>query len=387
VPTALPGLRVLDLTDELGAYATKVLVDLGAEAVVVEPPGGCRLRGLGRRPGLEFAYYRASQRGVTLDVGRPEAVPLLAELAARADVIVVSPSTRAPVAGFDDETWPAWAPVDRIVAAVTPFGRTGPYRRWRATNLTVSAMGGGMLRYGPVEGPPVAMPGRQANDETGLHAAATILAALENRPVVGGQLLDVAVHEVLAAKDDLIHRYGTSGTILGREERPGLPPAGTWECRDGTINIGAFLPRHWDAFLETMDRPDILSESSLEDRMVRLQLWESLTEIITGLMATRSAHEVVTRGQANGLPCAVLNTPGEFLADPQAACRGYWRSVAAGGVTACVPGDAFVAARMFRAAADRSPAPALGEHNDDVYLGALGHDRAELAQWVDDGLV
>ena len=126
---------------------------------------------------------------------------------------------------------------------MTPFGRTGPYRRWRATNLTASAMGGGVLRYGPLEGPPVAMPGRQAFDEVGIHAAATILAALENRPVIGGQLLDLAVHEVMAAKDDLIHRYGTSGTILGQRGAAGptrLPARGS--ATTSTINIGVFLP-------------------------------------------------------------------------------------------------------------------------------------------------
>jgi benzylsuccinate CoA-transferase BbsE subunit len=151
-PPPLEGIRTLDLSGAIGAYCTKLLADLGADVVKVEPPGGDELRGkppfrdgvIGREASLAFAYYHANKRGITLDVTRDASLDLLAELGADADVIVLSPSPRARVAGFADGRL-SWAGAQAVVCSVTPFGLTGPYRNWRATNLINSAMGG-MLR-------------------------------------------------------------------------------------------------------------------------------------------------------------------------------------------------------------------------------------------------
>src|SRR5262249_13536379 len=136
--------RVLDVSDAIGAYCTRLLAGLGADVIKVEPPTGDELR---RRPpfrdgvegddaSLVFAYYHAGKRGVTLDTRRRESVPLLRELAAGVDVVVASPSRRRPLAGFDDERLElAWATDDAVVCTVTPYGVTGPHRHWRATHF------------------------------------------------------------------------------------------------------------------------------------------------------------------------------------------------------------------------------------------------------------
>ncbi len=167
---ALDGVRVADLSGAIGAYATKLLGDLGADVVTVEPPGGDRLRftpplrdGTGPPEGsLVHAYLGSAKRGVTLDVARPEAVELLAPLGDWADVVVLSPTPRSRVVGFDPERAALeWARDDSVVCCITPFGLTGPYRRRRSTHFVSYAMGGGMHRSGPPEGPPVAVPERQ----------------------------------------------------------------------------------------------------------------------------------------------------------------------------------------------------------------------------------
>ena len=225
----LDDVRVLDLSGPIGAYCTHLLADLGADVALVEPPAGDRLRRVppfaddDPRAALLFAYYHASKRSVVLD---PDG-DLLRRLGPGVDVVVVSPSPRTSLPGWDPvERSLAWAP-HAIVSAITPFGLTGPHASWRATPMTSFAMGGNMVRIGPPEGPPVTAPGRQCWDEAGVHAAIAILAALAVVDDVGAQCIDISVHEVAAAKDFLIEQYdAVEMNVHGRSGRGGLPADG-----------------------------------------------------------------------------------------------------------------------------------------------------------------
>ena len=223
-PLPLDGIRVLDLSGPVGSYGGRLLADAGADVVKVELPAGDELRRqgpfAGRQPGpersLAFAYYHANKRGIVLDYRSPEALGMLAELGASADVVLVTP----PVAGFDpDSRELSWAASDAVVCAITPFGLTGPYRSWRATHLTSCALGGGMYQYGPSEGPPLVLPGRQLYDHAGTHAAIAVLAALRARPAVGGQFIDISAHEVLGSSLYELHRYTNFQDIMRRRDR------------------------------------------------------------------------------------------------------------------------------------------------------------------------
>ncbi|MGH3191065.1 MAG: CoA transferase, partial [Streptosporangiaceae bacterium] len=218
----LGGIRVLDLAGPLGSYGCRLLADAGADVVKVEPPEGDPLRRrppfAGDRPdpqgSLSFAYYQANKRGVVLDYRRPEAAGVLAELGANADVVVLTPTAREPVAGFDAATGElAWAGPQAVVCSITPFGLTGPYRNWRSTHLVSHAMSGLMYVQGPPEGPPVVVPGQQLYDFAGTHAAVAILAALRARPQAGGQLIDMSAHEVLTQSCFDIYSYTNSVRI------------------------------------------------------------------------------------------------------------------------------------------------------------------------------
>lgn len=392
----LEGIRVLDLSGALGAYSARLLADLGADVTKVEPPDGDPMR---RRPPLRdgrtgpeaslvFATYHANKRGITLDVGSERALPLLTELGASCDVVVLSPSRRAPVIGFDrDVPQLSWAPEQAIVCAITPFGLTGPYRDYRATAFTSYAMSGLMHRVGPPEGPPVAPPGQQQWDEAGIHGAAAVVAALHARPAVGGQLIDLAVHEVAAAKDYLLERYdlealGTWGRVAG----VGIPPTGLWRTADGPLEISAHQVRHWDAFLEMLDRPEELSEPALADPIVRRDLFDSLSEIIDGLVGHRSRTDLFERGQKAGLPCSPNHTVAEFAADPQPNARSLFVETDKDGIGPTrIPWGALHASPELTAL--RRPAPTLGQHNVDVYVGELGYTYTELARWKGEELV
>ena len=373
-PGALAGLRVLDLSGPIGAYCTRLLADLGADVVLVEPPGGDPLRRMppfrGDDPNasLAFAYYHASKRTVVIDDGDAHA---LARLGADADVVVVSPSPRVSLPGWDPAAMSvAWAP-RAIVCAITPFGLTGPNAGWRATPLISYAMGGYMSRVGPVEGPPVTLPGRQCWDEAGAHAAVAVLAALRVAGTVGPQGIDLSVHEILAGKDFVLEEYDAVGlNPLGRLVGVGWPPSGTYECVDGPFSVAAHQVRHWDAFLEMLELPVELADPLLQDPLVRRERYLELRATIAELVRDRSREDLVSRGQAAGLPCGILHRPTGFVADRQLAARGTFVTTPTpwGEVPMPVPGAGFRATpSLFRA---RTKATATPGGDDVTWRGA-----------------
>jgi crotonobetainyl-CoA:carnitine CoA-transferase CaiB-like acyl-CoA transferase len=274
------------------------------------------------------------------------------------------------------------------VCALTPFGLTGPARDFRTTAFISYAMSGCAHRAGPATGPPLMVPGQQQWDEASIHAAVAVMAALRVRDRgEGGQLIDLAVHEVGAAKDFLVERYDVEAMgAWGRAVHVGIPPTGRWECADGILDIGAHQRHHWDAFLEMAGHPEELSEPALADAVLRRELHDGLAEVVAGVMAARTRAEAFSAGQRAGLPCSPLNTPAEFVADDQPRARGIFQLTEKEGV------GAFAAPwRWVHSAPElislRRPAPTLGQHNREVYGEELGHDEAELAAWRENGLV
>jgi crotonobetainyl-CoA:carnitine CoA-transferase CaiB-like acyl-CoA transferase len=367
----LGGIRVLDLAGPLGSYCGRLLADAGADVVKVEPPEGDPLRHrppfAGDRPGpqssLSFAYYHANKRGVVLDYRRPEAAAALADLGANADVIVLTPTVREPVAGFDPAAGElAWAGPQTVVCSITPFGLTGPCRTWRATHLVSHAMSGLMYVQGAPEGPPVVVPGQQLYDFTGAHAAVAVLTALRARPQVGGQLIDISAHEVLTQSCFDIYSY-TNSALIGRR-RPRATQysgGGSWPCRDGVIEFTASTDKHWFALMELLDHPAELSDPSWAHPVVRHPYEDKIIEVMRPLIAAMSREDFFVRGQQLGLPCTVINTVGDFVDDQQPRSRGFFvRRELAGVGEVDLPGEPF---RCTERVLDqyRRPAPRLGE--------------------------
>lgn len=367
----LGGIRVLDLAGPLGSYCGRLLADAGADVVKVEPPEGDPLRHrppfAGDRPGpqssLSFAYYHANKRGVVLDYRRPEAAAALADPGANADVIVLTPTVRAPVAGFDAATGElAWAGPDAVVCCITPFGLTGPYRDWRATHLTSHALSGLMYVQGAPEGPPVVVPGQQLYDFTGTHAAVAVLTALRARPRAGGQLIDMSAHEVLTQSCFDIYSY-TNSALIGRRRPRAVQYSGggSWPCRDGVIEFTASTDKHWFALMELLGHPAELSDPSWAHPVVRHPYEDKIIEVMRPLIAAMSREDFFVRGQQLGLPCTVINTVGDFVDDQQPRSRGFFvRRELAGVGEVDLPGEPF---RCTERVLDqyRRPAPRLGE--------------------------
>jgi crotonobetainyl-CoA:carnitine CoA-transferase CaiB-like acyl-CoA transferase len=375
----LGGIRVLDLSGQLGSYCGRLLADLGADVVKVELPEGDVLRHTppyaddraGPERSLSFAYYHANKRGVVLDYREPTAGALLAELGENADVVILSPTARERVTGFDPVTGQLpWAGPTAVVCSITPFGLTGPYRTWRATHLTSHAMSGLMYIQGPVEGPPVVVPGQQTYDHVGTHAAVAILTALRARPSAGGQLIDMSAHEVLTGSSFDVYAYTNSAQVTRRGTRPEVSSGnGIWECADGTIEFVASTDKHWFALVELLGSPAELSDPAWAHPGARQPHDQKIVEVMRPLIAAMSREDFVSKGQQLGLPCALVNTVGQFVADSQPRSRGYFvRGQLAGLGEFELPGKPFRSTRPLLAQY-RRPAPRLGA--DDAREVAL----------------
>jgi formyl-CoA transferase len=138
--------------------------------------------------------------------------------------------------------------------------------------------------------------------------------------------------------------------------------------------------------LGLVGRPAILSDPIYRDRKTRIELFDLLTEIIAGLLATRSAHEFLESAQAAGLPCALTQTAAEFVHADQPRARGsFVRSSRSGTGIFDMPGAPFASSPPL--ISYRTSAPTLGEANEDVYVRELGHKIADLERWRSNGLV
>jgi crotonobetainyl-CoA:carnitine CoA-transferase CaiB-like acyl-CoA transferase len=375
----LDGVRVLDLAGDMGAYGTRLLALAGADVVKVEPPAGDRQR---RRPpfasgaahfegSLEFAYYNAGKRGVVVDFADPDAESALRRLARGADLILIAPSAQAPVPGWDAAgRHLAWADPLAVVCCLTSFGSGGPDDDLRATHMISYAASGHMRAVGPPEGPPRAMPSNALYDELAAHAAAVGVAALRERSAVGGQVIELSLHDMLAYRDSVqFALYAKSHTAMStRAINPAgaSPPTGLWDTADGQVEFLVFNPPHWDGFFELVGRPPELAHPEMRVRAFRNERAAELMPVYARLIKQMTTEEIVSKAQTLRVPCAPRMTLEQVANDPQLVDRGFWveyRHPSIG--TFRAPGLPFQSRPALLELPGR-PAPLLGEHDDEL---------------------
>ncbi|MFI5269580.1 MAG: CoA transferase, partial [Chloroflexota bacterium] len=173
-PQALAGARVIELVHPYGQYCGKLLADLGADVIKIEPPGGDTSRRVGPFHGdvsLHFAYYNTNKRSLELDLTSLEGKDAFRRLVVEADALVYTPEhLRIPGLEISYEGLKALNP-KLVVAAITGFAEGGPYSHFRSTPLVAFALSGIMKNIGPPEGPPEPAPGQVAFDLTAVDAA------------------------------------------------------------------------------------------------------------------------------------------------------------------------------------------------------------------------
>jgi crotonobetainyl-CoA:carnitine CoA-transferase CaiB-like acyl-CoA transferase len=371
----LGGLRVVDLADERGEMCGRMLADLGAEVLRVEPPGGAVSRQLppfaaDERTSLFFGLRNLGKRGAVLDLGSEADREHLHALLAEADVLLESfaPGTLAGW-GLDPDALRARHP-HLVVTSMTGFGQSGPYRDFEWTDLVGFAMGGMMHRCGAPSRPPVVMPGALASDNLGVTAAfATLMALWQRIDTHTGQHVDVSAFEALAALSDWSIPSHSINPVAGTRAGAGI--YSLYRCADGWVRMIVLVKHHWKALLEWMGHPEELADPALEEFVPRLIRHAEIEKVIERFFADRKMIEVAEEAQARGLAATPLLRPGEVLENAHTKARGSFRDVdVADGVRVRMPAGLLTHEGERVHGGDR--VPRLGEHGQ----GAFSDDRA-----------
>jgi crotonobetainyl-CoA:carnitine CoA-transferase CaiB-like acyl-CoA transferase len=400
---ALAGLRVIEYSTAIAAASCgKILADLGADVIKIEPPGtGDPLRQYGpfpndlpdpERSGL-FLSLNLNKRGITLAPAIPTGRHLLHGLLAESDVFLHnwSPAEAASLELSYDTLQAQHGGL--IVAAVTPYGSSGPYANYRGTDLTACAAGGVSIGTGFPDRAPLTLPLSLGAHFSGVAAAAAILFATFARDVTGrGQLVDVSETDVLAV---LLAGYGIptyiyrgiTGIRAGRHMSLGLYPNAVFECQDGFVCFDCPQLAQWNRLLELMGNPGWIDDPRYRDRR---KITEQYPHEVDALMApwlmARDRQTIFDAAQRQRIPAGPVNTMRDAVEDAHLRERQYFVTVEREDTGPLrYPGAPY---RLSETPwSIRRPAPRLGEHNEEIYGGCLGVSREELRRLRQTGVI
>ena len=395
-PGALAGVRVVELGAFVSAaYAGKVLADLGAEVIKVEPPAGDATRGHGPFPGGVpdaeasglFLYLNANKLGVTLDPRLATGRELLDELLERADILICDlPVAQVRALGLGEGDVESRHP-GLVAVAVSCFGHEGPLSHWQGADIVSAAIGGMNDTVGEPGRPPLALPCDQSHLQAGAHAAAAALVGLFARRLTGrGQSIDIAESDIWASYNQpgRAHIYVHEGRVRrrGGHRTMGVYPYTVLPVQDGYLSMIAGRGRQWKRFLELVGDGDVPEWYSTDERFAdRLQISRYHADEMDGRLApfleSHTKQELFTESQARGIPFAPVYDAAEVVADEHLQERGYFVEI-----DHPVAGPQIYPGAPYQLSdspwAIRRRAPLLGEHNREIYCERLGVAADEL---------
>jgi itaconate CoA-transferase len=392
-PGPLSGLTVITLEHAIAApFCTRQLADLGARVIKVERPGSGdfaraydhRTRGLASH----FVWTNRSKESLTLDLKQPAALEVLAELIARADVLVqnLAPGAAARM-GLSWDTLHAKYP-GLIVCDISGYGADGPYRDKKAYDLLIQSEAGFLSVTGTPDEPCKA--GNSVADiAAGMYAYTGILSALLQRNRTGtGSHVEVSMLEALGEWMGFPMYYAYDG-----QHPPGrngaahatIYPYGPFRAGDGkVVMLGLQNEREWKVFCDiVLQSPELAADPRFDANVRRVENRSVLKEVIEARFADLAAENVIARLDEARIANAAVNEVGDLWTHPQLRARERFRSIdsPAGPLQALLPPatvDSFDA-RM-------DAVPALGEHSVNI-LRELGRPDAEIRQLQTDGVI
>lgn len=385
----LSHLRVLDLTDGGSSLAGRILADLHAEVILIEPPEGVASRHTGpfvddvRDPeaSLEFFANHRGKRSLVMDLDAPDGADRLLSLARSADVWIDDRSFRGLDERFSPDALAAAAP--RLVhARITPFGEIGPKSDWAATDLTVTAASYALRLTGDADQPPLSCSVPQAFFHAGAEASTAILLAIEERKRSGlGQHIDVSAQTaMMASTQSAVLSHGWNCTPNSRTG--GGVSVGPYrvrfiyECLDGFVNLtflfGEPIGHATARFFDWMDEEGFATEAIRNEDWVgygakimkgetSVEEHDAVLEAIERFTRTKTKAEFLAAAFERRVLVVPLSDCADLVASEQLASREFFRPIKHPGIDREIlhPG-AFARLGATPLEVDR-PAPRLGE--------------------------
>ena len=398
-PGALDGIRVIEVGTLIsGPFAGRLLGDMGADVVKIEPPGSpdpIRTWGQAEVDGKHFFWtvHARNKRCITLNLRETRGRELFLDLVERSDIIVENfrPGTL--------EKWDLGYDVLRqrnrgiILVRVSGYGQTGPDAGKAGYASVAEAVSGLRHMNGFPGGPPPRLALSLGDTLAGMFAAQGALAALYRRTVTGeGQVVDAALTEAcLAVQESTIPDYDMGGVVRGPSgtRLDGIAPSNIYRSADGSwVVIAANQDTVFRRMCEAMGQPELAGDPRFVDHVARGRNQDEIDGIIGEWAATRQPHDIIETLSTAGVIAGPINTVAEVVADPQFRARGMLvehfdervgRPVLGPGVVPVLsesPGG-------VRRAGSARP----GRHNDEVFSGLLGLSAAELATLAEQGVL
>jgi len=387
----LPPYRVLDLADERGAFCGKLLADLGADVIKVEPPAGDAAR---CRPpfhpsleiSLDFLAYNTNKRSLALDITHSAGRECFLALVRNADALIESfPPDHLERIGLGHSLLREANP-RLVIASITPYGQTGPRRHHLSCDLIAMATSGFMQITGDPDGPPTRLGNEQSRFAPALYAALGVIAALFHREWhhAAGQHVDVSMQEALLSfyleqhpvlcwdvRRKNVTRVGPVSSLS--------VPAGVFPCQDGWVGLGIFSGREWETLsrwlYDVTRREEILAAELRGGIHARAPYRDLIEAVLLDFTLRQTRAQLVSEGQRRNLVVVAVNTIADLLADPALTQANCWKEL-----DHPVAGSLSYPMNLLGAevpVAGRA-APLLGEANADVLCGELGLTRTDL---------
>ena len=410
---ALADLTVLDLCDEKGQLMGKLLAEMGARVIKVEPPGGDAARQVGpfrddtpdKNLSLYFWTYNASKESITLDLQQEMGQDMIKRLVEKADVVLESFDP-----GYLESLglgYPQLSAIDLtlIMTSLTGFGQTGPYRDYQTSDLVAMAMGGIMhsCGYDDVPGSPPIRPSTGHGYHTGSHYGliGTLMAVVYRDMTGEGQYVDASIHEACsctteAAMPQYIYMQNLVTRQTARHHGATATPKTLSHTKDGKmINLFALATNTnvWRTLVAWMDEEgmaedlgdDIYLEKILQRSRTGPEV-DHIHEVLRNFIGRHDAEEIYRGAQARRFPWAIIRSPEDNLDDPHLWDRGFFEEVDHPelGRSYVYPGRPYV---LNKTPWQTRRAPLLGEHNRRVYIDDLGLSEEELAQLQRDAVI
>ncbi len=391
----LTGLRVVEIGHFIAApFCTRLLGDLGADVIKIEPLGGDPVREWGAQvegQSLWWSVHGRNKRSLAMNLRAPEARDLLLELVAKADVVVENfrPGHMARL-GLDDATLRANNP-GLIISHISGFGQDGPYREKAAFGVIGEALGG--LRYlcdhapGTSDLPPVRVGVSVGDSVAGLYAALGIVSALWQRdrqvePVKSGATLDVALTDaVLSLMEGMLPEYSKLGRIRQPtgSRIPTAAPSSAYPTAEGSrVIIAANSDALFAKLCALMERPDMAEDPRFKGNRARVENVEALDSEIEAWTGGMTAAALLGRLEEADIPACKIYTAADCAADPQFLHRGMVRTVEDERFGEILhPG--IVPHVLETPGAVRWAGPAVGAHTDAVLTELLDLPAGKLA--------
>jgi|SRR5690625_1874999 len=383
----LAGLRVIDFTRILaGPFCTALLGDLGAEIIKVEPPAGDDYRNVApikKGEGALFTVMNRNKKSLVLDLKKEEAVALVHELVATADIVVENfrPGVTERL-GVDYERLQQINP-RLIYVSVSGFGQSGPYSRRPAYDIVLQAMTGLMEATGSPDGPPTLVGEAISDVVSGLFASWGALVALYAREKNGkGTHVDVSMfNATLAFAATSVSRYLFTGQAPQRvgNRHPLSAPFGVFEAADGHFVIAVLNHRQFEQLAQAIEQPEIAQWEKFATDDLRNQNEAELRQIIERWSKSKTAEEAIEALGAASVPAAPIWDIEQALNSEQATETGFLTHVRHEKLDDLKLPSQPVSFSGF-AANTVGPAPALGEHNEEVLGQVLGLAQSRITE-------